>query len=67
MIVPDSRDWAKILVLMKFYRLLPHDARIVATALKYGARKLATFDTDFKVVKEVIELIPRSFWETTRP
>ncbi|NJE48047.1 PIN domain-containing protein [Thermococcus sp. 9N3] len=67
MIVPDSRDWAKILVLMKFYRLLPHDARIVATALEYGARKLATFDTDLKVAKEVVELIPPSFWETTRP
>ncbi|WP_258083933.1 PIN domain-containing protein [Thermococcus thermotolerans] len=64
MIVPDSRDWAKILVLMKFYKLLPHDARIIATALEYGAKKVATFDTDFGVAKEIVELTPSSFWNT---
>ncbi|CAD5244744.1 PIN domain-containing protein [Thermococcus camini] len=64
MIVPDSRDWAKILVLMKYYRMLPHDARIIATALEYGAKKVATFDTDFREAKEIVELSPDAFWES---
>lgn len=64
MVVPDSRDWAKILVLMKYYRMLPHDARIIATALEYGAKKVATFDTDFKRAKEIVKLSPDTFWES---
>ncbi len=67
MVVPDSRDWAKILVLMKFYKLLPHDARIIATALEYGAKKVATFDRDFEVAGEIVELVPSSFWKSTLP
>ncbi|ASJ09657.1 hypothetical protein A3L11_10595 [Thermococcus siculi] len=63
MVVPDSRDWARTLLFMKHYGLLPHDARIITTALEYGTRKIATFDGDFGRAREIIELVPREYWE----
>ncbi|WP_456421484.1 PIN domain-containing protein [Thermococcus sp.] len=49
---------------MKYYRILPHDARIIATALEYGAKKVATFDTDFKRAREIVDLSPDTFWKS---
>ncbi|WP_232461985.1 PIN domain-containing protein [Thermococcus siculi] len=42
---------------MSAYGLLPHDARILATALEYNCDRLATLDDDFKNV-DLIEIIP---------
>jgi len=38
---------------IKIYNLLPNDAMIVASCIQYEIKKLATFDSDFKRVKEV--------------
>jgi len=58
LLVSDSRDWLAIATLVRDYSLLPHDARILATALEYNCERLATLDDDFKGV-DVIEVIPR--------
>ena len=44
------------------YGLMPHDAKILATAISAGADKLAVLDTDFRNVEE-LELVPVSFWK----
>ncbi len=62
MVVPDSRDWAKTLLFMRHYNLFPHDARIIATALEYGTKRIAALDRDFGRAKEIIELLPEEFW-----
>lgn len=62
-IVPENVNWDDVVVLAEKYRLLPSDARILATALNNGADKLATLDRDFETVQDLIELYPRSFWE----
>ncbi|WP_297507529.1 PIN domain-containing protein [Thermococcus sp.] len=43
---------------LRRYGLLPHDARILATAIEYGCERLATLDEDFKVVEDVVEIVP---------
>ncbi|WP_297465431.1 PIN domain-containing protein [Thermococcus sp.] len=55
-IVTDAR-WDAVGELVSGYGLLPHDARILATALKYNCDKLATLDEDFKNV-DLIEIMP---------
>ena len=45
------------------YGLLPSDATILATVLSHGITKIATLDRDFEVVKDIIELLPREYWE----
>jgi len=47
---------------MKEYLLLPHDAKILATMLQNGVKRLATFDDDFHRVKD-ITLVPESYWK----
>ena len=49
------------------YSLLPHDAKILATALEYNCDKLAALDEDFGAVKDIIKLVPKSFWEGLNP
>ncbi|WP_245612479.1 PIN domain-containing protein [Palaeococcus ferrophilus] len=56
-IVPDSRDWLTIGTLVHDYSLLPHDARILATALENNCTRLATFDEDSRDV-DIIEIVP---------
>ena len=63
MVVPDSRDWAKTLLFMRHYNLFPHDARIIATALEYGTKRIASLDRDFGRAREIIELLPEEFWK----
>jgi len=63
MIVPENVGWDEVIVLAEKYRLLPSDARILATALNNGADKLATLDRDFEKVRDLIELHPESFWK----
>ncbi|AHL22426.1 putative nucleic acid-binding protein, contains PIN domain [Thermococcus nautili] len=63
LLVSDSRDWLTIATLIHDYSLLPHDARILATALEYNCDKLATLDEDFGAVKDIIELFPEDFWQ----
>lgn len=46
-------DWCRALCLVERYGLLPADAMHVAIALRVGARTIATFDEDFRVVKEI--------------
>lgn len=46
---------------MKEYLLLPHDARIIATMLQNGVRRLGTFDEDFKRIDEIL-LVPEEHW-----
>ena len=55
-IVTDAR-WDAVGELVSGYGLLPHDARILATALEYNCDKLATLDEDFKNV-DLIEIVP---------
>ncbi|QDA31276.1 PIN domain-containing protein [Thermococcus indicus] len=62
LLVSDSRDWLTVATLVHDYSLLPHDARILATALEYNCDKLATLDEDFGTVKDVIRLAPEGFW-----
>ena len=62
-IIPDSRNWAKIAQTASKYGLLPHDARLLVTALEAGATTFATLDTDFQVVAGDIELLPREYWK----
>nr|WP_257789475.1 PIN domain-containing protein [Thermococcus siculi] len=54
--VSDAR-WDTVGELVSAYGLLPHDARILATALEYNCDRLATLDDDFKNV-DLIEIIP---------
>ncbi len=63
LIVSDSRDWLTVATFVYDYSLLPHDARILATALEYNCDKLATLDEDFGTVKDIIKLVPEEFWE----
>ena len=63
MVVPDSRDWAKTLLFMRHYNLFPHDARIIATALEYGTKRIAALDRDFGRAREILELLPQEFWK----
>ncbi len=57
-VVRDSHNWAKTSTFLRRYGLLPHDARILATAIEYGCERLATLDDDFKVVKDLVEIVP---------
>ncbi len=50
-------DWVNAYKYMGKYGLLPADAVHVAVALRNKANTIATFDEDFKVVKE-IQTIP---------
>jgi len=63
MLIPDSRNWAKIARIAGNYGLLPHDARLVVTAMEAGANEFATLNRDFGVVKDIIELLPKEYWE----
>ena len=60
LIVSDSREWLTVATFVYDYSLLPHDARILATALEYNCDKLATLDEDFGTVKDIIKLSRRS-------
>jgi len=62
LLVSDSRDWLAVATLVRDYSLLPHDARILATALEYNCDSLATLDEDFAGVGEIIRLLPGDFW-----
>ncbi len=57
-VVVGDAKWDAVGELVSEYGLLPHDARILATAIEYGCERLATLDDDFKVVKDVVELVP---------
>ncbi|WP_297476933.1 PIN domain-containing protein [Thermococcus sp.] len=57
-VVRDSHNWAKTSTFLSRYGILPHDARILATAIEYCCEKLATLDEDFTVVKDVVEIVP---------
>ncbi len=46
-------DWREATDFIRRYGLLPTDAIHVAVALRVGARTIATFDEDFRVVKEI--------------
>ena len=46
-------DWRQAMEIFERYGLLPADAIHVAVALRVGAGTIATFDEDFRVVKEV--------------
>ncbi|NJE00554.1 PIN domain-containing protein [Thermococcus sp. JdF3] len=48
---------------MKKYSLLPHDARIVATMLQNGVKRLATFDDDFRPIPGLV-LLPKDYWDS---
>ncbi|WP_297093353.1 PIN domain-containing protein [Thermococcus sp.] len=61
--VPENVAWDEVIVLAERYRLLPSDARILATAIANGAGGLATLDRDFERATELIKLYPKSFWE----
>ncbi|WP_258084510.1 PIN domain-containing protein [Thermococcus thermotolerans] len=61
-IVPDSSNWTKIAYHVREFGLMPHDARILATALEYNCDRLATLDEDFDAVKDIIKLAPEGFW-----
>jgi len=61
-VVDDSSNWAKIAYYVGEFGLMPHDARILATALEHGCDKLATLDEDFETVKDIIRLVPDEFW-----
>ncbi len=61
-IIPDSSNWTKVAYYVKEFGLMPHDARILATALEYNCDKLATLDEDFGTVKDIINLVPENFW-----
>ncbi len=50
-------DWCNAIDIVERYGLLPTDAIHVAVALRIRARAIATFDEDFRVVKE-INVIP---------
>ena len=63
LLVSDSRDWLAVATFVRDYSLLPHDAKILATALEYNCDKLAALDEDFGAVKDIIKLVPKSFWE----
>ncbi|NJE10189.1 PIN domain-containing protein [Thermococcus sp. MAR1] len=63
LLVSDSRDWLTVATFVHDYSLLPHDARILATALEYNCDKLAALDEDFETVRDVIKLVPEGFWE----
>ncbi|AEK72333.1 nucleic acid-binding protein [Thermococcus sp. 4557] len=65
-IVPDSSNWTKVAYHVKEFGLMPHDARILATALEYNCDKLATLDKDFGPVRGVIKLVPVEFWQENR-
>ncbi|WP_456453852.1 type II toxin-antitoxin system VapC family toxin [Thermococcus sp.] len=60
--MPDSSNWTKVAYYVKEFGLMPHDARILATALEYNCDKLATLDEDFGTVKDIINLVPENFW-----
>ncbi|WP_456367096.1 PIN domain-containing protein [Thermococcus sp.] len=53
-VVVGDAKWDAVGELVSEYGLLPHDA----TAIEYGCERLATLDDDFKVVKDVVELVP---------
>jgi len=57
-VVRDSHNWAKTSTFLRRYGLLPHDARILATAIEYGCERLATLDDDFKIAGDVVEIVP---------
>jgi predicted nucleic acid-binding protein len=63
MVVPDSRNWAKMAEVSSRYALLPHDTRLIVTALESGATGFATLDSDFKPVQEEINLLPGDYWK----
>lgn len=46
-------DWLRALNIIEKYGLLPADAIHVAVALRVRASAIATFDEDFKAVKEI--------------
>nr|WP_297497707.1 PIN domain-containing protein [Thermococcus sp.] len=48
---------------MRHYNLFPHDARIIATALEYGTKRIAALDRDFGRAREILELLPQEFWK----
>ena len=50
-------DWQKAYEIMRKYGLLPADAVHVAVALRVKANTLASFDEDFRVIREV-RIIP---------
>ncbi len=54
-ISPPS-DPSLMLAMIRYYRLLPADAVIVATCKDIGITKIATFDSDFKRV-DFLEVI----------
>jgi len=46
-------DWRKSIEVMERYGLLPADAIHLAVALRIGANAIASFDEDFRYVREV--------------
>lgn len=46
-------DWRNATYFIERYGLLPADAIRVAIALRVGAKTIATFDEDFRTVKEI--------------
>jgi len=61
LVLRDPEIYA-VLSTAKEYGLLPHDAKIAATILSNGIRKIATFDRDFSNIPG-IEPLPEDYWE----
>jgi len=66
LLVSDSRDWLTVATLVHDYSLLPHDAKILTTALEYNCDKLATLGKDFAPLRGLIKLVPAEFWQENR-
>ena len=62
-ISPNFDDFNLAKRFINKYKLLSNDALILAIALRNGINKLATFDSDFKRVRDLIEILDESYFK----